>query len=37
MNIYEYQGKEILRKFNVTIPKGILCMNVDEAIKAAKK
>ncbi|BCG49762.1 succinate--CoA ligase [ADP-forming] subunit beta [Candidatus Profftella armatura (Diaphorina cf. continua)] len=37
MNIYEYQGKEILRKFNVTIPQGILCMNVNEAINAAKK
>src|SRR5438128_9317644 len=37
MKIHEYQGKEILRKFGVTTPRGIPCMSVDEAVKAAKK
>ena len=31
MKIHEYQGKEILRKFGVTVPRGIACMSVDEA------
>ena len=37
MKIHEYQGKEILHKFGVTVPKGIPCMNLDEAVKAAEK
>src|SRR5690349_22316669 len=37
MKIHEYQGKEILRKFGVTVPRGIPCMSVEEAVKAAKK
>ena len=37
MKIHEYQGKEILHQFGVTVPKGIPCMNVDEAVKAAEK
>lgn len=36
MKIHEYQGKEILKKFGVTIPRGISCMSVDEAMKAAE-
>ncbi len=36
MKIHEYQGKEILRQFGVTVPRGIPCMTVDEAIKAAE-
>ncbi len=36
MKIREYQGKEILRKFGVTVPRGIPCMSVDEAVKAAE-
>ena len=36
MKIHEYQGKEILRKFGVTVPKGIPCLSVDEAVKAAQ-
>jgi succinyl-CoA synthetase beta subunit len=36
MKIHEYQGKEILRKFGVTVPRGIPCMTVEEAVKAAK-
>jgi succinyl-CoA synthetase beta subunit len=36
MKIHEYQGKEILRKFGVTVPRGIPCMSVDEALAAAQ-
>ena len=36
MKIHEYQGKEILRKFGVTVPRGIPCDTVDEAVKAAE-
>jgi len=37
MNVHEYQGKEILRKYGVTTPKGIACFSVDEAVAAAEK
>ena len=37
MKIHEYQGKEILRKFGVTVPRGIPRMSVDEAVKAAEE
>lgn len=36
MKIHEYQGKEILRKYGVTVPRGIPCMSVDEAVAAAQ-
>src|SRR3954470_21923081 len=36
MKIHEYQGKEILRKVGVTVPRGIPCMTVEEAVKAAE-
>ena len=36
MKIHEYQGKEVLRKFNVPTPRGIACFSVDEAVKAAE-
>lgn len=36
MNIHEYQGKEILRKYNVPVPRGIPAFSVEEAIKAAE-
>ncbi len=36
MKIHEYQGKELLRKYDVTVPRGIACMSVDEAVKAAE-
>src|SRR5205085_10193478 len=29
-------GKEILRKYGVTVPRGIPCMSVEEAVKAAE-
>jgi succinyl-CoA synthetase beta subunit len=37
MKIHEYQGKELLRQFNVPVPNGIPAFSVDEAIKAAEK
>ena len=37
MNIHEYQGKEILRKYGVATPRGVPCFSVDEAVKAAEK
>jgi succinyl-CoA synthetase beta subunit len=36
MKIHEYQGKEILRQYGVTVPRGIPCMSVEEAVKAAE-
>ena len=35
MKIHEYQGKQILKKFGVTVPRGIHCTTVDDAVKAA--
>ena len=37
MKIHEYQGKELLRQFNVPVPNGIPVFSVDEALKAAEK
>jgi succinyl-CoA synthetase beta subunit len=37
MKIHEYQGKEVLRKFGVPVPRGIAAMSVDEAVKAAQE
>ncbi len=37
MNIHEYQGKELFRKFGVPTPRGIPAMSVDEAVAAAKE
>ncbi len=36
MNIHEYQGKELFRKFGVPTPRGIPAFTVDEAVKAAQ-
>jgi len=36
MKIHEYQGKELLKQFGVTIPRGVPCFSVDEAVKAAE-
>ena len=36
MKIHEYQGKELLRKYGVTVPKGTPAFSVDEAEAAAK-
>ncbi len=37
MKIHEYQGKEILRKFGVPVPRGIAAFTVQEAVEAAQK
>jgi succinyl-CoA synthetase beta subunit len=36
MNIHEYQGKEIFRKFGVPTPRGAPAFSVDEAVKVAQ-
>ncbi|ODS95926.1 MAG: succinate--CoA ligase subunit beta [Lautropia sp. SCN 69-89] len=36
MKIHEYQGKEILKKYGVAVPRGIPCFSVSEAVKAAE-
>jgi len=35
MKIHEYQGKELLRKFGVPVPRGIVARTPEEAFKAA--
>jgi succinyl-CoA synthetase beta subunit len=37
MKIHEYQGKELLRKFGVAVPRGIVARTPDEAERAAKE
>lgn len=37
MNIHEYQGKEILRKYGVAVPNGKVAFSPDEAVKVAKE
>ncbi len=37
MNIHEYQGKEILRKYGVTTPRGYPCFSVADAVAAAER
>ncbi|MBC7798051.1 MAG: ADP-forming succinate--CoA ligase subunit beta [Pyrinomonadaceae bacterium] len=36
MKIHEYQGKELLRKYGVNVPRGIVARTPDEAEQAAK-
>jgi len=36
MNIHEYQGKELLAKYGVPVPKGAVAFTPDEAVKAAE-
>ncbi len=36
MNLHEYQGKNILKKFGVSVPEGGVALNSDEAIQIAK-
>ncbi|MFZ3324292.1 MAG: ADP-forming succinate--CoA ligase subunit beta [Usitatibacter sp.] len=36
MNIHEYQGKELFRKYGVTTPRGAPAFSVDEAVGVAK-
>lgn len=37
MNIHEYQGKELLRKYGVAVPNGRVAFTVEEAVEAAKE
>jgi succinyl-CoA synthetase beta subunit len=37
MNIHEYQAKEILRKYNIAVPKGAPAFTVEEALANAKE
>ena len=37
MKIHEYQGKEVLRRFGVPVPRGIPAFSVDEAVSAAQQ
>ena len=36
MNIHEYQAKDLLKKFGVPIPKGVVAFSVEEALEKAK-
>ncbi len=37
MNIHEYQGKEVLRQYGVSVPRGYVAFSVEEAVAAAEK
>ena len=37
MKIHEYQGKQILAKYGVPVPRGMPCFSVDEAVAAARE
>ena len=37
MNLHEYQGKALLKKFGVSVPEGIIAMSPEEALDAAKQ
>ena len=37
MNLHEYQSKQILKKYGVSVPKGYVAYTPDEAVEAAKK
>ena len=37
MKIHEYQGKEILSRYGVAVPKAIMAETVEDAVKAAEK
>ena len=37
MKIHEYQGKELLARFGVAVPRGIACHSVEEAVAAAEQ
>lgn len=37
MNIHEYQGKQLLAKYGVPVPRGHVAFSVDEAVKAAEE
>jgi len=37
MNLHEYQGKSILKKYRVAVPMGIVAFTPQEAIRAAEQ
>src|SRR5262245_3119017 len=37
MNIHEHQGKEVLRRYGVAVPRGKACFSVDDAVAAARE
>ena len=37
MNLHEYQGKQILKSFGVSIQEGIVADTVEKAVEAAKE
>lgn len=37
MNLHEYQGKELLKSYGVSVQEGIVAYNAEEAVEAAKK
>lgn len=37
MKIHEYQAKEILKEYNVSVPAGVAATTVDDAVKAAEE
>ncbi|HVL57535.1 MAG TPA: ADP-forming succinate--CoA ligase subunit beta [Burkholderiaceae bacterium] len=37
MKIHEHQGKELLQRYGVAVPRGIACFSVDDAVAAARK
>ena len=37
MNIHEHQGKELLRRYGIPVPRGKACFTVDEAVAAAEE
>ncbi|MCB2222100.1 MAG: ADP-forming succinate--CoA ligase subunit beta [Bacteroidetes bacterium] len=37
MNLHEYQGKSLLKKFGVSVPEGIVALSPEEAVDAAKQ
>ena len=37
MKIHEYQGKEVLARYGVAVPRGHVAFTVDEAVAAAEK
>ncbi len=36
MKIHEYQGKDLLREYDVAVPQGVACFSVEEAVTAAE-
>ncbi|MDQ0416861.1 succinyl-CoA synthetase beta subunit [Croceifilum oryzae] len=37
MNVHEYQGKQLLKKYGAIVPNGHVAFNADEAVEAAEK